>query len=192
MRNRVVALPGHYERIVSAATMGGMITWSDVASESESTRRRHDAITITSFAVRKDEASDRLISWSKSQNYFMIAPDDVYLPDPGMLDRLSYSENLNLCGIGTDISNMFHNICLPAWLLPFFPLRKVRFGILFGEAQRRLCSELQLRKRLQQSATFRPMQRTLAMGFKWAMAVTHILTTNLIARVASALSTTFR
>lgn len=109
-----------------------------------------------------------------------------------MFERLSYSEDLNLCGFAADNSNMFHNICLPAWMVSYFLLRKVRIGNLSGVAQRQQCKQLHLRQRPLQSALFRPMQRTLAMGFKWSVVVTHTLTINLIARLGAALSSTHR
>lgn len=63
-----------------------------------------------------------------------------------LFDRLLYDERLRLSGFAVYISNMFHNVCPPTWIVPYFPLRVVRFGNLSGDAQRHLCSQLGLRK----------------------------------------------
>lgn len=68
---------------------------------------------MTCFTVRKDEKTERLISWPRSQNSFMLEPDDVDLPDPGVFDSFPYDPRLRLAGFAVDLSNMFHNTRLP-------------------------------------------------------------------------------
>lgn len=111
-----------------------MISWSRVAPKTDLQVNYRNRITMTSFAVRKDEERDRLFSWPEAPNDHMLAPDDVDLPDPGLFDRLSYSDDIRISGFAADISNIFHSICLPDWLVPFFPLRVIRLGNLTGEA----------------------------------------------------------
>ena len=64
---------------------------------------------------------------------------------------------------------MFRNNSLPSRLVRFFPLAEVRFGNLPGP----LRSLFGLR--LHQSDYVRPYQKTLLMGFKWAVYIAHTL-----------------
>lgn len=126
-------------------------------------------LTLNSFAVRKDETTDRLISWYWVQNEHMLPPDEVDLPDPGVFDRVSHDSSRRLTGFAIDIANMFHNVVLPAWLIRYFSLRPIAFGNLSGDAQRALCAQLGLSARPKQCERFTPYQRTLPMGFEWAV-----------------------
>ncbi len=130
---------------------------------------------MTSFAVVKNEQKDRLISWPHVQNSDFLDPPKVDLPDPFLLSRLRIAANSKLSGFALDIANMFHNIKLPVWLVPFFPLHPVRFGNLPGELQRAVMSEMRLQRRPQQSSLLRPTPEHLAYGFKWAVYIAHTI-----------------
>lgn len=164
-RHRVLALPGHYAKVVSRAAVNGMFRWRNIHNESPSVTAEATAITMSSFAVIKDEVADRLISWPRIQNLFFLRPDDVDLPDLSLFGRISIVTEHQAPGC-VDISDMFRNIILPEWLSELLPLAPVAFGDQSGDAQRALCSQLQLRTCPKQSTKFRPLQATLPMGFK--------------------------
>lgn len=141
-RHRVLALPGDYQKVVSRATVSGMIRWSRISDEPPSVTTRSSALTMSSFAVVKDEDADRLISWPRIQNLFFLPPDAVDLPDPSLFERVSLRGDLRAVGFGADVAEMFHNIVLPPWLSDLLPLAPVVFVDLSGEAQRTLCKQL--------------------------------------------------
>ncbi len=134
-----------------------------------------NSLTMTSFSVVKDEKKDRLISWPRVQNSEFLDPSKVDLPDPSMFSRLRIAANSKLSAFALDIANMFHNIQLPAWLVPFFPLQCVSFGDMPRELQIEVLNRLHPRRRPKQNARFRPHQRTLPMGFKCAVYIAHII-----------------
>lgn len=64
----VVAPPGHNERVISRASLNGMIFWEPCAREPSRRAELLYIVTVSSFSVVKDEDSDRLISWPRLQN----------------------------------------------------------------------------------------------------------------------------
>lgn len=134
-----------------------MIVWSDVAAETTAQREFSDDITITSFAVCKDEVSDWLISWPRVQNALFAVPPDVDLPHPGVLARLHVRSLKARAtqGFELDVSNMFHQIVPPKWLSYLLLLAKVSFGDLAGSAQRATIRQIGLKRRPKQAALLR-------------------------------------
>ena len=177
-RSRVYTVPGHYEKILQKADLAGMLTWTAVKSETTATSMLADAITMTSFAVTKNDYRDRLISWPRIQNLLFLTPPPVSLPDPSIFTRLRVTGKGKLSGFYLDIENMFHNIRLPSHLIKFFLLSKVRFGNLPAQLQMHLVSVLGYR--LHQGDLVRPYQSTLPMGFKWAVYVAHSISKSAI------------
>jgi len=127
---------------------------------------------MTSFAVVKDSENDRLISWPREQNLHFADPPHVDLPDPSLFSRLRLA-SAKVSAIALDVANMFQNVALPAWLVSYFPLMPVTFGDLPGDLQRRIIDELGLKDRPTQRTRFRPHQKSLPMGFKWAVYIAH-------------------
>lgn len=58
-RHRVLALAGHYAKVVSRAAVNGMFRWRCIDDESDAVRAEASAITMSSFAVVKDDDFDR-------------------------------------------------------------------------------------------------------------------------------------
>lgn len=170
-RPRLYCRPGHYGKLLDLGDQAGMITWSQVAIEDNMYTSMAERLTMTSFAVQKDVARDRMISWPRAQNDLMPEPPYCELPDPGVFARLRVSEDASLQAFYFDVQNMFHNIRLPDYLVRFFPLRTVCFGNLPGRLQKGIAASLGFRPH--QAALFRPLQATFAMGFKWAVYIGH-------------------
>lgn len=143
---------------------------------------------MTSFAVVKDTNADRLISWPRSQNSLFLEPPEVDLPDTSLFSRFHVAARSEALGFACDVSNMFHNLQLPGWLVYYFALKSVSFGDLGGDAQRQLISALKLSKRPPQNARFRPHQRTVAMGWSWAVAIAHGVASGAIRRAVAQVS----
>lgn len=118
------------------ADNAGMLEWSLVSNECEEYSELADTITMTSFAVTKDEERDCLISWPRVQNELIGDPPPVELPNPCSFSKMQVDRGSSRKAFFFYISNMFHNICLPSWLARFFPLQPVRFGNLPGHLQR--------------------------------------------------------
>ena len=85
---RVYALLGHYSRVISRASLSGMISWESMANLTEESLQIYNAATMTSFAVRKDTSTDRLISWPRTQNDHFLSTPEIDLPDPSLFFRL--------------------------------------------------------------------------------------------------------
>lgn len=78
----VSALPGHFEKVLLRASEAGMVLWKDPCNDSMEHRDISAYLTMSSFAVVKDQHEDRLISWPRTANMFLIEPPDVDLPCP--------------------------------------------------------------------------------------------------------------
>lgn len=168
---RVHAKEGEYPKVLLKADIGGMLDWSIVSNEDAQYRHLANALTISSFAVCKDEQRDRLISWPRVQNLYMPDPPYTDLPNASHFDKIREPQCLDLAGFYFDVGNMFHNIKMPVALARFFPLRQIRFGDLSEHLQKRLSK--QLGNTLTDSVMLRPIQTTLPMGFKWAVYIAH-------------------
>ena len=168
---RVHALSGHYNLILERLHNAGMLAWSVIDREESSYTRIANTLTMTSFAVVKDQERDRLISWPRVQNASFPDPPYTELPNPGNFTNLRHREAASLSGFFLDVENMFHNVPLPTHLSLLFPLKEVVYGNLHGTFQRSLQKQLGFRP--QQRIRLRPLQRSLPMGFKWAVYLAH-------------------
>jgi len=172
-RSRVHSLKGHYPRILEKAYRVGVVDWSDPKTESIEYSKLAKRLTMTSFAVRKDEKKDRMISWPRFQN--MILPDPPYteLPTPDLFSTIRIEKEAKLEGFYFDISNMFHNIRLPKALAKLMPLTPVTASSL---SERTIAGiEASFGRSIQPYEKIRPIQATLPMGFKWAVYIAHTL-----------------
>lgn len=98
--SRLLCLLGHYGKILELADVAGTIEWSPISLEesyykivAEKLQTIYyklvaNKLPMTSFAVRKDEDRDRMISWPRTQNDLMPAPPGLELPDPSIFERL--------------------------------------------------------------------------------------------------------
>lgn len=170
-KSRVHAKAGHYAKVLERADQAGMISWSAVSTENDAYTQVADSITMSSFAVFKDCSRDRMISWPRLQNAFMPDPPYTDLPHPGLFDNIRVDPNSRLASFYFDVANMFHNISLPPSLVKYFPLKSIPFGNLPGSMQRKLLPCFPCRPK--QHELVRPLQKTLPMGFKWAVYIAH-------------------
>lgn len=170
---RVYSVKGHYPRILEKAYGVGVVDWSDPATESAQYAELAKRLTMTSFAVRKDDKRDRMISWPRYQN--LILPDAPYteLPSPDLFDTIRIEKESKLAGFYFDISNMFHNIRLPRALAKLMPLTPVKVSSL--SARTIVAIEANFGRKLHPHENIRPIQTTLPMGFKWAVYIAHTL-----------------
>jgi len=172
-RPRVWALEGHYPEIIALSSRAGMISWSSIGSEPPKLRRLRDSLTMSSFGVTKDLSSDRLISWPRVQNELFLPPPIPNFPDPSAFSRIFADQSPDGAGFAMDVANMFHNIRLPVWLVSLFPLTPICYRDMPEYLQNIVRSELQLACHPNPYALFRPLQRTLPMGFTWAAYLGH-------------------
>ena len=77
-KSRLHCISGHYGKILELADAAGMIEWSSLSLEEGEYTSVADKLNMTSFAVRMDEARDRIISWSRTQNDLMLDPSRTY------------------------------------------------------------------------------------------------------------------
>ena len=168
---RVHCNPAEYSHVLARLSLANMIEWSLVKTEKLQYSRIADILTMTSFAVVKDDLKDRIISWPRMQNLQFPEPPHTNLPHPGHFAKLREAPNCSLTAFYNDVKNMFHNIRLPPHLASIFPLKKIAFGNLPGRVQLTIAKELGFRPR--QQDLLRPMQTTLPMGFKWAVYIAH-------------------
>lgn len=148
-----------------------MLSWSVVEHENPQYTRLADSLTMTSFAVVKDQKRDRLISWPRLQNLRM--PDPLYtsLPNPGHFRKIEDKGESLLSGFYLDVENMFHNIRLPPHMVPLFLFKLVQYGHLPPSLQLTLKQHLGFKP--SPETLLRPLQRSLPMGFKWAVFIAH-------------------
>ena len=101
------------------------------------------------------------------------APPVPDLPDPSLYQRIQVEMKHKVAGFEHDVANMFHNVVLPLELALCFPFQSVVFGDLPGNAQRSTIEGLKLSQQPKQNKRFRPFQKTLPMGFTWAVWIAH-------------------
>lgn len=118
---KVHCLPGIYPKTLGMAQAAGILEWSEVALESPLYSKLTDSLTMTSFVVTKDKNRDRLICRPR-----------VQLPNPSLFTRMRIQTDVAVGDFYFDVSNMFHSIILPKFLLLFSiagsPLRKPATG----------------------------------------------------------------
>lgn len=161
---RVHALPGHYPLILERLHNAGMLAWSAIDKQEGSYTRLADAITMTSFAVVKNQQWDHLISWPHVQNASFSGPPHTELPNPGYFANLRHRKAASLSGFFLHVENMFHNIPLLSHLSRLFLFKEEVYDNLPGALQRSLQKHLGFRP--QQNFRLRPLQCSLRMGFK--------------------------
>lgn len=170
--SRVHCLPAQYPLILLRLPQAGMLQWSLIDNEEEQYRSLADSITMTSLAVMKYKARDRLISWPRVQNFSMPDPPHVCLPSSGHFADLSVQDTTPPpSNFFLHVANMFQNIILPAHVASLFPLTPTPFGNLPGTLKRDF--QRMLGFRLQQKQKMQPCQRTLPMSFKWSVYTGH-------------------
>ena len=171
--HRVYAITGHFPAIIEKAYTAGVVTWSDPLSETQEYRAMASKITMTSFAVRKDQNHDRMISWPRVQNSYMPQPPHTELPSPDMFSSIRVPDSATLSGFYFDIDNMFHNIMLPSALSRLMPLAPVKASSLSPATLQKI--EEDFGRPILLSENLRPLQATLPMGFKWAVYIAHTI-----------------
>lgn len=95
-----------------------------------------------------------------------------------MFDHIQFSQG-ELRGIWLDITSMFHNLGLPPAFVDLFPLPIIAFGELSPETQNRIRATLPDID-INASTLLRPAQRTMPMGFTWAVVLAHDAMTNIV------------
>jgi len=156
-------------------SQAGMIEWSRIGHEPSHLRRMRDALTMSSFGVTKDEDSDRLISWPRIQNEWFLPPPVPSFPDPSAFTRVFADESPNGAGFALDVANMFHNIRLPPWMTSLFPLTPLLYKDMPSDLKVQIMSILNMSAPPPDYTSFRPLQRTLPMGFTWAAFLGHAI-----------------
>ena len=160
-----------YPKVLEKAGNAKMIEWSIVKDEAAQHQSLPAHLTMTSFAVAKSEARDRLISWPLVQNDLMPDPPYTELPNPSLYSNLRLDTTSSAGGFYFDVLNMFHNIRLPTAMIKYFPLMSVPFGHLPAQLQQQLI--LKFKRPFSKLDVLRPCQATLPMGFKWAVFIAH-------------------
>lgn len=78
------------------------------------------------FSVPKPEGRQRPIINCEQANGVWRDPDKVILAGPDAIGELEVPEGKTLFVAQSDISNFFHRILLPEWMVPYFALPRVR------------------------------------------------------------------
>lgn len=121
---KIACKAGHHAPLLQRAHSANMLQLSLLRSEDQSHTKKADMMTMSSFAVVKDNAKDRLISWPKVQNTLMPEPPYTDLPSPDLFTRLRLPDT-NPVGFYFDLSNMFHRIRMPQTFAKFMPLKNI-------------------------------------------------------------------
>ena len=164
----VSSRPGHYGRVLELAHDAGMLSWKAHRNNWDPTGTHPSPLIMRSFAVRKDEQRDRLISWPKHQNEHFPPPPNPELPNPSFWNNLLLRD-CQPSAVYFDVTNMFHHILLPQAWWAFFPLTPIILSSLPPSLQQKLTQHLG--QNLPQSTVVTPFQITLPMGFSWAVYV---------------------
>ena len=77
-------------------------------------------VTNGVFTVRKEGTDQRLIIDCRRSNAHFCLPPKVNLPNPSHLTQLHLPQHCSLYVGKSDISNYYHQLRLPPWLVPFF------------------------------------------------------------------------
>ena len=178
LQHTVSAKPGHFPHVLHLAHSAGILHWTHVPSETPEHQRLRSFSTVSSFAVVKNQHTDRLITWPRLQNHAGPTPPNPNLPNPASWVKIQDNSS-NLLGFHMDVSNMFHHLPLPPLLRYLFPLQAVRFSDLHQNIQADL------------SQTFgfipdphdlvRPFHCTIPMGWTWAVVIAQRVSKRLIA-----------
>lgn len=172
---------GTYPELINKMSTSGLINWRlDEAWATKLSNYAH-LLQLTIFAIKKDLNTDRLISWPRLANLFSKLPPKPDLPDSSLFEYLCTDMKLSAteAGIYLDVSNMFHNMPLPAPMTDLFPLPAITFGELSKDAQVQVLKATGA-PTLHQGTTIRPSQATMPIGFTWALVLAHNATTNII------------
>ena len=83
------------------------------------------------MGVPKPEGRQRLIIDMREGNRFLVLPEKIGMPHPGVLARLRFSKTIK--GAKGDIRNFYHRLRVPQWLaryqgLPSLPAEEVGIG----------------------------------------------------------------
>lgn len=90
--------------------------------------RKDVHVTSGLFAVDKTDGLLRMIADLRAANAMMRAPAKTELPNPDILRNLRARRGRRLIVCGRDISNMYHRIRVPDWLIPWLAWPAVRVG----------------------------------------------------------------
>ena len=160
--HNVSALKGHYPRLLALCHSANMFSWTLVEEEDSHTQDFRNNITLSSFAVVKDDRKDRLISWPKAQNELGPIPPNPNLPSPDARTKLETSST-TLAAFHLEIQDMFHHLPLPPRLRHFFPLKPVSFRNLPPQLKSAM-SKL-FGRCISETEILRPFHATVPMGW---------------------------
>lgn len=135
-------------------------------------------LQVTNFVITKSLDEDRLMAWPRSANEYAKLPPPPDIPDPPLFDFVRTRKE-KLTGVWLDISNMSHNLQLPPAFRGLFPLSAIRFSDIDSETQSSVLQMLKI-NHINESELIRPSQRTMPMGFTWAVTLAHSATTSII------------
>lgn len=74
------------------------------------------------FGVPKEDDTIRLILDARPANCWFSDPPSVSLPSPSHLSHIVVAETDRFTVAKLDLSNFYHNLLLPSWMLPYFSL----------------------------------------------------------------------
>lgn len=121
---------GHYPTVLDRINQAGMLSWSAGKFEDLEYQTLADRITMTLFAVKKDDNCDRLISWPRMQNDFILNAPYVDLPTPNLFQNIRTATHGFLLGFYLDTSNKFHCIRLSYSFTKLLPMKLFRYSAL--------------------------------------------------------------
>ena len=177
---KVKCLPRNYGRLLERLTYSGMIIWGLLADEDSTYSRIANKLTMSAFAVVKDEKRDRLVTWPRTQNHMVPDAPKVNLPHPSQFGLFRATPDLRFSAFCIDIANMSHHISLPQHLVRYFPLQTICFRDLPRKLQAFLIK--QFGKHISQDEFLRPCQATMSIGFKWSVYIIHTISQYLVRR----------
>ena len=126
---------------------------------------RHPKCVNGMFAVPKDGGTQRVVVDARYANILFKKPDRVTLATPDVIAELVVNASDTLYVGKCDLSDFYHALALPEWLMPYFCLPSVS------------CAELGLPG----DGFVYPMLRTLPMGFSHAVLLAQLVHENVIA-----------
>ena len=139
---------------------------------------RADMLTFTTaprsvnglFCLPKEPGVLRLIVDARPANSLFVPPAPVELPGPDLFAQLSASPGSELFVGKIDVSDFYHRLALPDWMVPYFALPAVSTADFPS-----------LAAKFGASAMVFPCLRTLPMGFSHAVALAQAAHMNLLA-----------
>jgi len=122
------------------------------------------------FFVDKGDGTLRFIVNARPANSMFVEPPHTELPTPDLISNLILEEAAELFVAKMDVSNYYHQLLLPDWMVPYFALPPVHAAAVGLH-------------HLGDVSVF-PCSRTLPMGFSWSVflaqqAHEHLITTRL-------------